>query len=312
MNDRSADREELASLARAGLTSATLLVAVVVLAVLLPDRGAGPLWVVVAASAVLFPLVALACAAPTFSIGQFLLNGIAAVIAVPMFTYLMFDLRGSGGEVPAVAFALVLVSGPAFLGLAVTGLAWVAIEWMPRLWESPPPRGSQPRVRDVGSEQPPRTESVVAQAPEAEPMWLVVRTVLAVTRATLTSITVIFSLGMLFFVGAHFDGDSELWAMLVASAVAFPLVALAYSAPSFQIPEYVLNGGFATLAFPMIVPLLYRRAATDGAVPHDLGIALVFAGPALLSLSATTLVWVAIKRSRQSDRSTLPRSSNVR
>ena len=125
------------------------------------------------------------------------------------------------------------------------------------------------------------------------------RALMAVARAILASVTVIAWVGMTFFEGAHFDGNAELWATIAISATAFLLAALVYAAPTFRLPEYVLNGLFALLIFPIVVSALYPAEGTEDSLPQEVSVAIRFSGPALLGLLTTVAIWFAVRWTRR-------------
>ena len=99
---------------------------------------------------------------------------------------------------------------------------------------------------------------------------------------------------MLVAVTKQFDGGQGAWLFVIISATVFPLVAFAYSAPTFRVGEFFLNGAVASLSFPVIGPMLYASGGRPE-VPVWIMVAVLMSGPALLSLSATALVWVTIR-----------------
>lgn len=278
-----ANRSELESVVRAILTFAIVLAGMAVVAFVLPNQGAWIIWFLLAFSLTALPLAALLCAAPAFRFKQYILNGCFVALAFPITAYLWFDADGIDDPGPQALFVLILFSGPSLLSLAVTALAWAPI-WPWRQFKAP---------RTVGT--------VSRAADDREELWLAARGLLAVARAALTSVTLIALLGMLFFEGAHLDGEPEVWAAVAASAVTFPLAALLFAAPGFRMPEYLLNGGFALFAVPIFIPLLYKLDGVDGLLTSQPGIVTALSGPALLTLMASTLALAAIRRPRDRD-----------
>lgn len=302
-SSRSTDvRDELVAVGRAALTLVTWCAVLGLFVLALDSRDGEPgLLLVFIASAMGVPLLSLGYAAPTFRIRQYLLNGGLVVFAFPLIFYALFDTEGSRDPAPASVFAGMLVSIPGLLGLGRSALVWGAVRRVRPTGATD--ERSSPELTERQPDEVDGDARVSRLSPDdSEALWMAARGGLAVVRASLTSISLIGGLGMFFFMGAHFQGgpeERELTTMILGSAVVFPLVAFLYAAPGFRIPEYVLNGGFAVVLFPIIVPLLYPSRAIEGSLPYEAAVAIRFSGPALVSLLATTVAWIGIRRMRR-------------
>jgi hypothetical protein len=123
---------------------------------------------------------------------------------------------------------------------------------------------------------------------------------MAVARAGLTFVTLLVGLPLvaLLLFSLSGDGEAGLLVGIGISATAFPLVALAFAAPTFRIKQYILNGGFTALTFPRIPYLLFDADGIEDPGPQSVFAVILVTGPALLILGGSTLVWTAIRRMR--------------
>lgn len=114
---------------RGALTSATVLATLWLIETTLPDDGDWVIVLLIALSLTLLPAVALACAAPRFRISDYMLNGLYAVVLIPLVFYVFYDYGDDriADPAPAWIFAAILISAPALLGLGTSALVWGVI-----------------------------------------------------------------------------------------------------------------------------------------------------------------------------------------
>jgi hypothetical protein len=120
----------------------------------------------------------------------------------------------------------------------------------------------------------------------------------SIGRAALTAALLIFALPPLL---RGFDGPFGAGARISFWAIAIPVIALACAAPTFRIAQYVANGLVALVAFPIVYAMLNPPGpGSEFTLPMAMVVGAVWvSGPALLGLSGSSLIWVAIRYLRR-------------